>query len=194
MERGKGVGARRVGEGGRGKGGGVRGGVRGVESIFKWSFQQNSYRNFRLGYRNAHYETKSAEIAFFWGGIPNFWGNPPCNDITFSKIHHNLARKVRKRDVREISPNYLCKMEQPSWKSEKLAHFEFLNSNISVFGHDFKPKMKIWTDFSVIWRWYKRLETTFSSFWVKIGGWCGSSAHGSKISNWHYDGMALNFH
>ena len=35
MERGKGVGARRVGEGGRGKGGGVRGGVRGVESIFK---------------------------------------------------------------------------------------------------------------------------------------------------------------
>ena len=26
-------------------------------------------------------------------GIPNFWGNPHCNDITFSRIHHNLAQK-----------------------------------------------------------------------------------------------------
>ena len=35
MERGKRVGARTVGEGMRGKGGGVREAVRGVESIFK---------------------------------------------------------------------------------------------------------------------------------------------------------------
>ena len=35
MERGKGVGARRVGEGGWGKGGGGRGWGKGVESIFK---------------------------------------------------------------------------------------------------------------------------------------------------------------
>ena len=80
-ERGKGVGTRRVGEGG-----GVRGGARGVESIFKWSFEQNRYRYFRLGCRNECYDTKS-------GGIPNFGGNPCCNDITFLKIHHNLARK-----------------------------------------------------------------------------------------------------
>ena len=85
-------------------------------------------------------------------------------------------KKVRKRDVREISANYLCKKKPPSWKSEKLAHFEFLNSNISVFGHDFKPKIEISTDFSVIWRWYKRLVIVFSGFWIKIGGWCGSSA------------------
>ena len=119
----------------------------------------------------------------FRGESPIFWGNPPCNDITFSKKRHNLTRKVRKRDVREISPNYLCKKKQPSWKSEKKAHFEFSNSNISILGQYFKPKIEIWTDFTVIWRWYKRLVTAFSSFWVKIGGWCGSSAHGSKISN-----------
>ena len=26
-------------------------------------------------------------------GIPDFGGNPRCNDITFSKIRHNLAQK-----------------------------------------------------------------------------------------------------
>ena len=121
---------------------------------------------------------KSAEISgnpHFRGGIPVKWHH------NLTKISHSHPRKVRKRDVREISPNYLCKKEQPSWKTEKLAHFEFLNSNISVFGHDFKPKMEIAIDFSVIWRWYKRLVIVFSGFWVKIGGWCGSRAHGSRL-------------
>ena len=65
-------------------------------------------------------------------GIPNFWGNPRCNDITFSKIHHNLAQKSPKTRRREISSNYLCKKEQPCWKTEKLPHFKFLNLNISL--------------------------------------------------------------
>ena len=43
-EKGKGVGARGMGLGGWGQGGGVRGGVRGVVSIFKSSLQQNRYR------------------------------------------------------------------------------------------------------------------------------------------------------
>ena len=42
-----------------------------------------------LGCRNKRYDTKS------WG-IPNFWGEYPCNDITFSKIRHNLAQKKSK--------------------------------------------------------------------------------------------------
>ena len=31
-------------------------------------------------------------------GIPNFGGNSCCNDITFSKIHHNLAQKKSKNE------------------------------------------------------------------------------------------------
>ena len=134
----------------------------------------------RLGCRNERYDTKS--YTKLWG-IPNFLGESPYNDITFSKIHHNLAQKSPKTRRREISPHYLCKKELPSWKTEKLAHFEFLNSNISVFGHDFKPKMEISTDFSVIWRWYKWLVIVFSGFWVKIGGDVGPVPMGLEISN-----------
>ena len=61
-------------------------------------------------------------------GNPRFWGNPHCNDITFSQKRHNLTQEVRKRDVREISSNYLCKKEQPYWKSEKLAQLRISNS------------------------------------------------------------------
>ena len=74
-ERGKGVGPRRVG-----KGGGVRGWGgwwgRGVGRGFNRSFEQNRYHYIDFGYRNAHYEMKSAKIAFF-GGFPQFLaGNP----------------------------------------------------------------------------------------------------------------------
>ena len=72
-ERGKGVGATRVGEGG-GEGGGVKGWGKGVESIFKLSFLQNRYRNFRLGCRNSCYDMKS--YMKLWG-IPDLWGNSP---------------------------------------------------------------------------------------------------------------------
>ena len=121
------------------------------------------------------------KIAIFEGN-PRFFGGIPCNDITFSEIHHNLARKKSENEMcgRFHACDGAIKKKPPSWKTEYLAHFEFSNSNISILGHYFKPKMEIWTDFTVIWRWYKRLVTAFSSFWVKIGG---SSAHGSKISN-----------
>ena len=36
-------------------------------------------------------------------GNPRFWGNAHCNDITFSKTRHNLAKKSPKMRMREIS-------------------------------------------------------------------------------------------
>ena len=43
-------------------------------------------------------------------------GESPCNDIMFSKIHHNLARKVWKWDVREISCLRWCNTKKKvSW-------------------------------------------------------------------------------
>ena len=128
MERGKGVGARRVVEGRWGDGGGEGGGERGwgealIEVLNKRGIVTLSLViGMHIMRQN---QPKSWEI-------PDFWGNPHYNDITFSKIHHNLAQNFRKRDVQEISPNYLCKKEQPCWKTEKLPHFEFLNLNISL--------------------------------------------------------------
>ena len=142
MERGKGVGARRVGEGGWGDGGGEGGGERGWgEALIKF-LNKTGIVSFS-SVIGMHITRRNRPKSRFSRGIPNFLGEPPCNDITFSKKRHNLARKVRKRDVREISPNYLCKKKQPSWKSEKKAHFEFSNSNISILGHYFKPKIEI---------------------------------------------------
>ena len=78
------------------------------------------------------HETKSAEIAFF-RGFPQFLAGNPHGMTSQSRKNVIISpKKVRKRDVREISPNYLCKKKQPYWKTEKLPHFEFLNLNISL--------------------------------------------------------------
>ena len=122
------------------------------------------------------------EIVHEITGNPRFQRESPCYDIIISQIRHVLAPEKSENEMCERF--YLIIYARRSRHLENLnmwAHFEFLNSNISVFGHDFKPKMEISTDFSVIWRWYKRLVTAFSSFWVKIGGWCGSRAHGSRL-------------
>ena len=162
VERGKGLGARRVGEGG-----GARSGVRGARG---WNLYLNEVLNktgivSRLGCRNECYDMKSYEIR----ESPIFEGFPHCNDITFSKTRHNLAKKSPKTRRREIQLIIYARRSSHLENLNMWAHFKFLNSNISVFGHDFKPKMEISTDFSVIWRWYKRLVTAFSSFWVKSG-------------------------
>ena len=154
-----------------------------MESIFKWSFLQNRYRNFRLGCRNERYERYDTKS---WG-IPDFGGNP---HVMTSHSRKHIIISPKKSEIEMCERFQLIIYARRSSHLGKLAHFKFLNSNISVFGHDFKPKIEISTDFSVIWRWYKRLVIVFSGFWVKI--W-GSSAHGSKISNWLFDGMALNF-
>ena len=130
-ERGKGAGPRRVREGAWGKGVGRVVG-KGVGRGFNRSFEQNRYRYIDFGYQNAHYETKSAEITFF-GGFPQFLAGNPHGMTSQSRKNVIISpKKVRKRDVREISPNYLCKKKQPYWKTEKLPHFEFLNLNISL--------------------------------------------------------------
>ena len=97
VERGKGVGARRVGEGGWAKGSGVRGGVRG------WILYLNEVLN-KTGIVSfssvigMHITRRNRPKSW---GIPDFGGNPHCNDITFSKIRHNLARK---RDSERFQP------------------------------------------------------------------------------------------
>ena len=88
------------GQEGWGKEGGVRMGARG------WNLYLNEILNKTgivtgLGCRNE------------WES-PILEGFPHCNDITFSKICHNLAKKSPKTRRREISANYLCKKEQPS--------------------------------------------------------------------------------
>ena len=100
---------------GVGQGGGVRGWVKGVEFIFKWSFLQNRYRYFRLGCHNSRYDTKSYRKSW---GIPDFGGIPIV--MTSHSWKHVIIspKKSPKTRRQEISPNYLCKKEQPSWKSE----------------------------------------------------------------------------
>ena len=76
MERGKGVGGNKVGARGWGDGGGEGGGERGWGEALNRSFEQNKYRYIEFGYRNAYYETKSAENRDF-EGIPQFWQGIP---------------------------------------------------------------------------------------------------------------------
>ena len=128
-ERGKGWGQEGWGRG-WGNDGGGEGGVEGGwgEALIE-VLNENRYRYIQFSYQNAYYEMKSAEIAILGGVSPIFGRKSPCNDIMFSEKHHVLASKTRRR---EISPNYLCKKEQPYWKTEKLPHFELLNLNISL--------------------------------------------------------------
>ena len=73
-----------MGEGGWGKGGGEGGGEEGWGEALNRRFEQNRYCYIEFGYRNAHYEMKSAEITIF-GGIPQILvGNSLDNDIIVS--------------------------------------------------------------------------------------------------------------
>ena len=72
----------------------------------------------RLGCRNERYDTKL--YTKLWG-IPDFWGNPPVMTSRSQKYVIISPKKSPKTRRREISPYYLCKKEQPSWKTEKNA-------------------------------------------------------------------------
>ena len=132
--KGQGGGGKKGGGRGWGKGGGVRGWGKGVESIFKWSFLQNRYRNFRLGCRNSCYDTKSYTKS---QGIPDFGGIPVVMTSHSRKYVIISPEKSPKTRRREISPNYLCKKKHPSWKSEYVAHFEFSNSISEIMEPNF---------------------------------------------------------
>ena len=133
-ERGKGVGARRVGQGG---------GVRGWNLYLNEVFYKTGIVTSDYGVvTNVTTQNRTRNH-----GNPRFWGNP-----------HVMTSRSRKHII--ISPkkseNEMCKRFQliiyvrRSSHLGKLAHFKFLNSNISVFSHDFKPKIEISTDFNVI--------------------------------------------
>ena len=76
-------------------------------------------------------------------GFPHFRGIPVVMTSRSRKYIIISPKKVRKRDVREISSNYLCKKEQPSWKSEKLAHFKYLK--LKYFINEWTPCLDILT-------------------------------------------------
>ena len=61
-------------------------------------------------------------------GIPDFGGIPIVMTSHSQKYVIISPKKSPKMRRREISPNYLCKKEQPSWKTEKLPHFEISNA------------------------------------------------------------------
>ena len=89
VERGKGVGARGMGEGG----GAMMGVGRGVGRGFNRSFEQNRYRYFRLGCWNARSDTKSEQNR---GEYPDFRGIPV---VMTSRSRQNVIispKKVQK--------------------------------------------------------------------------------------------------
>ena len=97
-------GARGWGQEGCGKGGGERGPGgwwgRGVGRGFNRSFEQNRYRYIDFGYRNAHYETKSAEIAFF-GGFPQFLAGNPRGMTSQSRKNVIISPKKSENEMCE---------------------------------------------------------------------------------------------
>ena len=131
-----------MGEEGWGKRGGARGGARG------WNLYLNEVLNktgivTRLGCRNERYDTKL--------GNPRFSRDFPIVMTSRSRKYVIiLPKKVRKRKGERFQLIIYARRSSHLENLNMWAHFEFSNSNISVFGHDFKPKMEISTDFSVI--------------------------------------------
>ena len=122
----------RKGQGGGAKKGAGRGVGRGVGRGFNRIFEQNSIVTLILVI-GMHITRRNRPKSRFFGGFPQFLAGNPRGMTSQSRKNVIISpKKVRKRDVREISPNYLCKKKQPYWKTEKLPHFEFLNLNISL--------------------------------------------------------------
>ena len=97
-ERGKGVGARRVGEGGWGDGGGEGGGERGWGEALIKVLNKTGIVTLSLVIVKHFTRRNQPKIAILTG-IPDFLGESPCNDITFSEIRHNLARKKSENEM-----------------------------------------------------------------------------------------------
>ena len=123
---------------GVGQGGGVRG-SKGVESIFKWSFQQNRYHYIEFGYRHTHYKMKLAENCNF-RGFPNFGREFPCNDIIISEnitfwLQNEIARDFTQDDV---APS----QEEAWWPSWYFCSLKDFNCNFWRNGCEFQ--LNIW--------------------------------------------------
>ena len=59
---------------------------------------------------------------------PRFLGESPCNDITFSKICHNLTQKKSENEKARDFTSLSMQEGAAIWKIEKLAHFEISNA------------------------------------------------------------------
>ena len=90
---------------------------------FNQSFEQNRYCYIEFGYQHAHYKTKSAENRNFEGVSPFLAGNPHVMTSRSRKYIIISSKKTPKMRRREISPHYLCKKEQPSWKNWLTSNF-----------------------------------------------------------------------
>ena len=97
-ERGKGVGTRRVGEGG---------GVRGARGARGWNLYLNEVFN-KTGivtlslFIGMHITGRNRPKSRFSGGFPKFWQGIPNNDIIFSQKRHVLAPKTRMREISAV--------------------------------------------------------------------------------------------
>ena len=139
MERGKGVGAGRVVEKGWGDGGGEGGGERGWGEALIEVLNKRGIVTLSLVIVKHFTRRNRPKIAIFEGN-PRFLGESPCNDIMFSEIHHNLARK---------SPKTRCAgdfkvLHHPMRKKGShldlifLSHFRISNSFSAVMESNFQ--------------------------------------------------------
>ena len=84
-------------------------------------------------------------------GESPIFGGTPCSDITFLKICHNLAQKKSENEMCERF--HLIIYARRSSHLENLnmwAHFEFLNSNISLMNGRQVLIFQLGPDISVI--------------------------------------------
>ena len=95
-------GARGWGQEGWGKGGGEGGGEGGWGEALIEVLNKTGIVTLILVI-GMHITRRNQPKSRFSGVSPVFGRESPWNDITISQKRHNLARKVQKRDVREIS-------------------------------------------------------------------------------------------
>ena len=76
-------------------------------------------------------------------GFPHFRGIPIVITSRSRKYVIISPKKVQKRDVQEISSNYLCRRTSHLGKLKKMPHFEISNSNIKAIRQPIGPKLEI---------------------------------------------------
>ena len=117
-----------------------------------------------------HITRQNRPKSHFWGVSPVFGRESPWNDITISQKRHNLTQKKSENEMCERF--YLIIYARRSSHLENLnmwAHFEFLNSNISLMNGRQVLIFQLGPDISIIWRWYERGGWAISHFQDKIG-------------------------
>ena len=92
------MGAGRVVEKGWGDGGGEGGGERGWGEALIEVLKKRGIVTLSLVIVK-HFTRRNRPKITIFEGNPRFFGESPCNDITFSEIRHNLARKKSENEM-----------------------------------------------------------------------------------------------